>query len=76
MARYKVERGIKAPEIKNAGRKLRYPLDEMDVGDSFSFHEKDIQSVRSAGYAYARAHGMKFSIRKTQEGEPRCWRIK
>lgn len=65
-----VERGIPVP--------TRYPFAEMAVGDSFLVpaHVKR-SAVSVSALRYGKANGGKrFTVRKTQEGALRCWRIK
>lgn len=52
----------------------KYPFLLMDVGDSFAFDGPREKLAAAASYAGLR-HGLKFSVRKTAEGNYRCWRV-
>ena len=56
-------------------KRLQFPLDEMDIGDSILLKDVTIDSVRSTIYAYGQRNNITFSILKTKDGY-RCWRIK
>lgn len=54
--------------------RLKYPFDDMQVGDSFLITEAGmVKNARSAAWMYSRRHGMKFSCRKV-DGGWRVWR--
>lgn len=68
---YKIEKGIKMPEQNS-----KYPFKDMDIMDSFSFHIDEMFKVRSASEAYKKTNsGVKFSCKKINATEGRCWRI-
>jgi hypothetical protein len=63
------------PANIGAGRPPKYPWATMKIGDSFLFpdHLKSQSCYNIAKYGGLR-NGVKFSVRKTDEGY-RCWRI-
>jgi hypothetical protein len=65
---YIIEHGILMP-VPNA----RYPFALMKLGDSFSFDEKELNSVRNSSAAYGKRHDQKFRCRQL-DGAWRCWR--
>lgn len=74
-AQYKIERGIAMPETR--GRHRKYPLHEMQVGDSFAISNADVTKLRNAVSWFGTRKGRKYSIRCIDpvEGKYRCWRI-
>jgi hypothetical protein len=68
-----IEKGIPTPHKK--GRTPDFPLDQMEVGDSFAFAGELVSRVRSsAAYQQRRFPMRAFSVRA--EGDHyRCWRI-
>jgi hypothetical protein len=66
-----VESSVPLPDDR---QRLKYPFDDMDVGDSFLLTDPSmVKNARSAAWMYSRRHGMKFSCRKV-EGGWRVWR--
>lgn len=56
-------------------RKVVYPFQDMEVGDSFSFPVNLYHKVASAASGYGRRNNMKFSMRSFKdEGVGRIWR--
>jgi hypothetical protein len=70
-----VESKVPLPKIDGRGRHPKYPWATMKVGDSFLFPSniKQQSCYNIAKYGGLR-NGVKFSVRKTDEGY-RCWRI-
>lgn len=68
---YKIEKNV--PYIAACGKFSRFPLKQMEVGDSFVFDEKDSGSIRSACSWFGKRYNMKFSVRAKVR---RCWRVK
>ena len=65
----KVEKHIPIP--------MKYPFDQMELGDSFLIPQTvKRQTVSIAALRYGNKHGMKFTTRKMSDGSYRCWRIK
>jgi hypothetical protein len=74
-AQYKIDRGVAMPESR--GRRRKYPLAEMQVGDSFTVNRNEVDALRTAASWFGRRNGRKYSIRCVDpiKGEYRCWRI-
>ncbi len=65
----KIDKEVPAP----TGRAYaKYPLAEMDVGDSFVAVKSNVASAVSH---WSKRNGKKFTIRKTSTGDYRVWRI-
>lgn len=75
-----VEKDIPIPEASH--RKRRYPLDQMEVGDSFlvptdpamTFRKLQAKASSSVAYAHGTLGGRRFVTRQV-EGGVRVWRI-
>lgn len=70
-----IEKDIPVPEITRGRRPRSYPFDKMSVGDSFEVPAKKNNSVRVCAAQYGKQNGLKFSVRKTENGT-RVWRVK
>lgn len=53
-----------------------YPLDSLEVGESFVVSEDKRTSVQSRTTKVKAATGKEFTVRKTKAGEVRVWRTK
>ncbi len=64
----KIEKNVPIPQ--------KWPLEDMNVGDSFEVPDT-VKRTTVTVYAarYGKKTGKKFTIRKTQDGKLRCWRI-
>ncbi len=73
-----IEKGVEMPEIKPWGRRAKYPLREMNVGDSFFVpcpldkKKMIVQSITGSA-RQKRFPDKKFTSRSV-EGGVRCWR--
>lgn len=69
----KIEKGV---EIPPQTRRLKYPFEDMEVGDSF-FVKADPKTIRAAAHNYrkTRDKSRKFTIRAV-DGGARVWRTK
>jgi len=68
-----IEKGVPTPPARHKRRD--WPLDQMDVGDSFSVEHQNVASVRSAITRQHDKHpGTRFTLRRL-EHENRCWRV-
>jgi hypothetical protein len=75
MTKVKVDKGVPMPE-SNLGRPIKYPWNEMEVGDSFIIKTEDYLSVRSnISYRNNVHRDRHFVIRKIEDGY-RVWRDK
>lgn len=73
---FQIESGVSIPSRVSSKRK--YPLDKMEVGDSFDVGEADPKTksrIGSAVYSYGKKHNAHFSIRQTENGRLRVWRV-
>jgi hypothetical protein len=73
---YPIENGIPMPDPSRASRAKRYPMSEIQVGQSFLIPTKELtkhvgQAVRNS----AKYYGKKVSIR-TVKGGVRVWRVR
>ena len=66
-----ISKGVPIPQINRSGPQLKYPFDQMQVGDSLTFKDVDkFQRARRAAKAYGTRHNMLFTSRKgVQDGE-------
>jgi len=72
----KVDKGIEMPNTK--GRKMKYPFDTMQVGDSFAYPDGLTKhGVLGAAKSWAKRNKKKhqFAVR-TVNGKFRLWRTK
>ncbi len=61
---------------KNVPMPHKYPFADMQVGDSFPIPPTmKRQTVNVAAMRYGKKHGMKFTVRLTEDRSYRCWRI-
>lgn len=85
MSEFKIEKNVPVP-VSYTKNNLKYPFDQMEVGDSFFIPFKEGQSneekrkitnaVSSSCFTYKRAkklNDITFATRMTKEGV-RCWR--
>ena len=69
-----IDKEVPIPE--NRGAKNKYPLGQMEVGDSFEVLTDKAGDVRNSVTAIARRnHKPKKFITRTTTGGMRCWRI-
>ena len=68
----RVDKNIPVPKV---GRSAVYPFADMSIGDSFPLGDKPLDSCRNAAVSYGHRHSMKFTVRKTDDGSYRCWRV-
>ena len=68
---YKIEKDITAPEPHK-----RFPLSELEVGESFTIALKDRNSVQSHASKVKSLTGKVFMVRKVDEQTCRVWRTK
>ena len=79
MTTFKIEKRIPIPTPKKTGYGS-YPFADMKVGDSFfvpssdTFRETRLRVASAASYYGLRHPGIKFSLRKTDDGI-RVWRV-
>mgnify|MGYP000533667375 CR=1 FL=1 len=71
---YKIETGIAIPKRGASGRALKYPLPDMEIGDSFLVPRKLKVSVSAAVAYYGKKTGKRFTVQIVEDGV-RIWRI-
>lgn len=72
MTDFPIEKSIPMPSQDNW---KKYPLEEMDIGDSISISGlAEFLSARGAAYMYGKRNGLKFSTRQDGDGG-RIWRV-
>lgn len=60
----------------NVPMPIKYPFENMNVGDSFLVPEHLKRStITVAAKRYAEKHGWRFSVRLTDDRKLRCWRV-
>lgn len=67
-----IEKGLDVYRIKR-GAKPHFPLNEMEIGDSF-YVECNRNKISCAASVYGKKVNKKFSVTKDGDGF-RCWRI-
>lgn len=79
MTEYKLEKNVPMPlGSVDRGAKRKYPWLEMEVGDSFAIPAGQHESVRTSASAWEARHPedpRMFTVRKTENGTYRCWRV-
>ena len=55
----------------------KYPFEQMEVGDSFALPPSaSRENVAAATSRYGKNHKKIFTVRKSNDGTFRCWRLK
>lgn len=75
---YKIEKNKGMPRPRGHTRPLKYPWNEMDVGDSILIESQDKykrDAARLAAYSYGKRKNMRFETRWEENGL-RIWRTK
>lgn len=75
-----IEKNFPIPEVnKGSNRFRKYPIREMEVGDSILVDGTSATSEGCKGYSSAMTHawrtGKRFSGRKEGDGKVRIWRV-
>jgi hypothetical protein len=66
----KIEKGIPLPP------RMRYPFDQMAVGDSIVVPANEYKRARMSATNYAIRNDALFSSRQLEDGTARIWRVK
>ena len=82
MKTFKIEKNIPKPNPGRGIKKLHYPFEDMEIGDSFYVSKEDLKhtrlqhlAVRASASKYKSRHpGFKFTI-LTVDGGWRVWRV-
>jgi hypothetical protein len=73
---FKIEKNIPIPDGNRSRTGYFDSLGKMEVGDSFKFDIKLRNRISGAASFFKFRHGREFTIRKLNDKECRCWRIK
>lgn len=73
---FKIEKGILRPDWITR----KYPLSEMNVGDSFLLeapNDRELRRIRAAACVFGKRAERLYSVRKDpkKSGSYRCWRV-
>lgn len=72
----RIERNIPIPPfVGGRGRPAKYPLADMQVGDSFFMPAAIKNSVAGCATSHGKRYNKKFTIRRDANGY-RCWRLR
>lgn len=72
---YAVDKNVPVPEPLKKKVVMKYPLNTMEVFDSFVVSPLEETKVRQAAYSYGKRNNRKYTVRRTETGELRCWRL-
>ena len=79
---FEIESGVEIPPQSAPLRKMKYPFNRLNVGDSFVYpvtSPDDVEAVQnrlqSAAANWGRSRGMRFVTRRVTQGI-RVWRVK
>lgn len=64
-----IEKDVPLPQ-RNA-----YPLQELEVGESFAFPEELRNSIQSRASTLKKKHGYEYTIAKVKDDVCRVWRV-
>jgi hypothetical protein len=71
---------IKAAPVPPAkpprGSKSRYPLLDLEIGDSFVVGPEHAGGVRTSAYQIGKLYGVKFTTRTLDDGSVQVWRVR
>lgn len=71
---YKIDKNIPMPAKRARAR--MYPLDTMEVGDSFEIPADKVTSCRGSVHKFQSEHdGITFTVRKVNNDVYRVWRL-
>lgn len=76
---FNLENGVAIPVISGRGRKRKYPLEAMTVGQSFSVHVDSMTNLRAAVSNFKKSNeglDKDFTVRNMGDGTARVWRTK
>lgn len=73
---FQIVKAVKVPpRVPPRGTKSRYPLVDLEVGDSFVVGPEHAGGVRTTAYQVAKAYGVKFTTRTLSDGSVQVWRV-
>lgn len=64
------------PSKPPRGSKSRYPLLDLEIGDSFVVPAENAGGVRTTAYIVAKRYGVKFTTRTLADGSVQVWRVR
>jgi hypothetical protein len=56
-------------------RRRKWPIYNMDVGQSFRVTEREVNSLRACVQYAQTAYQLRFTTRREADGHYRCWRV-
>ena len=74
MKKYKIEKNISLTRKKARIKKYDFPLEDMEVGDSFQIHGDARSPEYSSVFKQAKYRGIKVTSRTQNDGSIRIWR--
>jgi len=75
---YEIERDVPIPKGRRPGPPKIYPIQEMEIGDSFLIPNEDVRgrkSVTQFVVPQAKRYGYRLTTRKLSDGGFRVWRV-
>lgn len=70
---FTIEKNVPLP--RKCQRAIKYPLADMEVGDSFVVPLSERQRVTNTAHMFAKRNGGKFASRKIDAETARIWRV-
>lgn len=67
-----IDKHVPLPPSNGIGRPVKWPLADMEVGDSFIFPLRSRGNIAAKGLRFK---PKRFTIRKISETEARIWRV-
>lgn len=73
---YRIIKATKPSARPIRGANSKYPLIDLEVGDSFIVPPEEAGGARTAAYLVSRAHNVKFTTRTLADGSVQVWRVR
>lgn len=71
-----IDNSVPLPTSETRGRPAKYPIRDLEIGESFAVPEGKVQNVRSSAQQVQRRNpGRQYSVKPDGDGNYRCWRI-
>lgn len=70
MSNVKIDKKVPLPALRSD-----WPFAEMEVGHSFEVPAEKERSARACVHAFQTKNGGKFTVRRQEDGNLRCWRV-
>lgn len=74
MSEFTIEKDIPVPKMTSVGRKMKYPFESMQVGDSFFVKDGTVKSLSCSCLHHGKRLERKFAS-LTVDGGARVWRV-